>query len=97
MVQDDIDAYDESRCLIEAAKEDLLSRERTVCYMKIKVSRTHLRMETVSESDMHFRFKRAICDVVRVDYVDPTRVAITLTPEEERSDKPDREVIVFGT
>ena len=41
------------------------AKKPLVCRDCAQVSSTHLRMETVSESDVFFRFKRAIRDVVR--------------------------------
>jgi hypothetical protein len=87
----------ESLKLVKSATEKALARG-TRCIVKLKVSGTHLRFETVSDDAaiVALRFKRSIQDIVRVDRVDTTRIALTFTPEAERTDKPDRQTIVFG-
>ena len=81
---------------IKAAKDTAIARNIT-CTVKIKVSATHVRMETLEANEsLSIRFKRSIRDIVRVDRIDPVRVALTFTPESERSDRPDKITIVFG-
>ena len=54
----------------------------------LQVNTTHIRMETLEANEaLSIRFKRSIRDVIRVDRVDPVRVALTFTPESERTDR----------
>jgi hypothetical protein len=74
-------------------KEEAEVGDAVATVVKIKVNRSHVRFETLSDNEVSLRFKRSIRDVVRVDKVDSTRVALTFTSESERTDTADRCVV----
>ena len=96
LAEETVDGTDSSLPIIERAKNSVVRKGENV-NIRLKANKTHVRFETISDDeDVALRFKRAIKDVVRIDKLDDLKVAVTFTPEDQRSDKPDLLVIVFG-
>jgi len=96
LAEENVDGTEKSLPIIERAERSVVRKGENV-NVRLKANKTHVRFETISDEDeVALRFKRSIKDVVRIDKLDDLKVAVTFTPEDQRSDKPDSVVIVFG-
>lgn len=95
LASEDVDVTDASLSHILEANQSLSNDNKLA--VRLKINKTHVRFETITDDDeVAIFFKRAIKDVVRIDRINNVRISITFTPENLRSDKPERVVIVFG-